>query len=152
MVSFLACNRFNRWANTDRFGKDIYSKIIKKHFRVRNALDQGVVYHACAQSAAWYVPHCGTGEHRHALRPTGTSGPEKSRRRRSAPSLRCALEKGAQVVEGTELGGFGFLRATRMNFVSGFFPISGLGGRQILGLPCYNHHRALLLFSFYFPD
>jgi hypothetical protein len=44
--------------------------------------------------------------------------------------------KGARVVEGTELVGFGFLRATSLNFVSGFLPIGGLGGPQILGLPC----------------
>jgi hypothetical protein len=44
--------------------------------------------------------------------------------------------KGARVVEATELVGFSFLRATRMNFVSGFLSIGGLGGPQILGLPC----------------
>jgi len=44
------------------------------------------------------------------------------------------LRKCAQVVKYAELGGFSFLRATSMNFVSGFLPIGGLGGRQILGL------------------
>ena len=49
-------------------------------------------------------------------------------------ALRHALDKGVQLVEGTEVGGFCILRATNMNFVSALTPLSGLGARQIHGL------------------